>query len=159
VTLRSILHHPDPRLRAICAPVETFDADLGALADDMLETMYAAPGRGLAAPQIGVLVRLFVMDADWKTGTPAPKVIVNPRLLAVSEDRVMIEEGCLSIPGVPCPVERPAALRLAWQRPDGSAEEADFEGVAARVILHEMDHLDGILCIDRVALPVRTDPA
>jgi peptide deformylase len=154
VTLRPILHHPDPRLRAICAPVETFDAALEVLACDMLETMYAAPGRGLAGPQIGVLSRLFVMDTDWKTGTPAPAVFVNPRLLSVSDDRVMMEEGCLSIPGIPCPVERPAALRLSWSTPDGTAQEADFDGIKARCILHEMDHLDGILCIDRVAAPV-----
>lgn len=152
MTLRPILHHPDARLRAICAPVDRFDADLATLVADMFDTMYAAPGRGLAAPQIGVLQRLFVMDTDWKTGTPAPQVFVNPRLLAVSDDRVMIEEGCLSIPGIPCPVERPAALRLAWQDTDGTAQEGDFDAMPARAIQHELDHLDGILCIDRVAL-------
>jgi peptide deformylase len=154
VALLPIVQHPDARLRAVCAPVTHFDAALADLARDMLETMYAAPGRGLAGPQVGELSRLFVMDTDWKTGTPAPMVIVNPRLLGVSDERVMIEEGCLSIPGVPCPVERPMALRLGWQWPDGTTEEADFEGIPARVILHEMDHLDGILCIDRVAAPV-----
>jgi peptide deformylase len=151
VSLRPILTHPDPRLRAICDRVTAFDADLARLAEDMLETMYAAPGRGLAGPQVGVLQRVFVMDTDWKTGTPAPAVFVNPRLLSVSDDRVMMEEGCLSIPGIPCPVERPAALRLSWSTPDGSQHEAGFDGIQARCILHEMDHLDGILCIDRVA--------
>ncbi len=151
MTLRPILHHPDARLRAVCASVDRFDADLAALVADMFETMYAAPGRGLAAPQIGVLTRLFVMDTAWKTGAPAPQVFVNPRIIAVSDDRVMIEEGCLSIPGIPCPVERPAALRLAWQGLDGTPREAGFDDMPARAIQHELDHLDGILCIDRVA--------
>jgi peptide deformylase len=153
VTLRPILQHPDPRLRALCAPVDSFDAALQRLASDMFETMYAAPGRGLAAPQIGVLLRLFVMDTDWKTGTPAPQAFVNPRILSVSDDRVLIEEGCLSIPGIPCPVERPASLRLGWHALDGQPHEADFDAMPARAILHELDHLDGILCIDRVAHP------
>jgi peptide deformylase len=152
VTLIPIVQHPDPRLRAICDPVTAFDAALAQLADDMLETMYAAPGRGLAGPQVGVLSRIFVMDIDWKTGAPAPMVFVNPRLVAVSEERGMIEEGCLSIPGVPCPVERPLALRLVWRGVDGAENERDFDGMHARAIQHELDHLDGILCIDRVAV-------
>ncbi len=152
MTVIPILCHPDLRLRAICKPVIAFDADLSTLAADMLDTMYAAPGRGLAAPQVGVLTRIFVMDTTWKEGTPAPQVFVNPRLLAVSEERVVIEEGCLSIPGVPCLVERPASLRLAWQGLDGSAQEGEFDAMPARAIQHELDHLDGILCIDRVAV-------
>jgi len=152
VTLIPILRHPDPRLRAVCYPVTVFDADLSTLATDMFETMYAAPGRGLAAPQVGVLTRMFVMDTAWKEGAPVPQVFVNPRLLAVSEERVVIEEGCLSIPGVPCLVERPVSLRLAWQGLDGAVQEGEFDAMPARAIQHELDHLDGVLCIDRVAV-------
>lgn len=151
---RPILRHPDPRLRAPCPPVAHFDAALADLVADMYATMYAAPGRGLAAPQVGILARLFVIDVDWKSGTPAPMTFVNASLVAVSDGRVTMEEGCLSIPGRPCLVERPSALRLRWQTPDAAPHEADFDGMAARAIQHELDHLDGILCIDRVALPV-----
>ncbi len=151
MALLPILRHPDSRLRAICLPVTRFDAALVRFATDLFETMYAAPGQGLAAPQVGVSARFFVTDTEWKRGTPAPIVFVNPRLVAVSGQRLTMEEICLSIPGTICPVERPAALRLAWQAPDGAAQEADFDGIAARAILHELDHLDGILCIDRVA--------
>jgi peptide deformylase len=153
VAPRGILIHPDPRLRAVAVPVEAFDARLAGLADDLLETMYAAPGRGLAAPQVGVLLRLFVMDVEWKAGSPAPQVMVNPRILEVSQERVVMEEGCLSIPGQPCRVERHAGLRLAWQGVDGAAREAWFSGIEARAVQHEIDHLDGVLCIDRVAHP------
>ena len=153
MALLPILRHPDPRLRALCPPVAHFDAGLARLAADMFATMYAAPGRGLAAPQVGVLTRLVIIDVDWKVGTPAPMIFVNPRIVAVSDRRVTIEEGCLSIPGTPCLVERPAALRLHWQSPDATPHAADFDGMAARAIQHELDHLDGILCIDRVAPP------
>jgi peptide deformylase len=151
VALRRILTHPDAALRAVCTPVLGFDDDLGRLAGDMLETMYAAPGQGLAAPQVGVLLRLFVMDVDWKTREPVPQVMVNPRLVAVSRERVVMEEACLSIPGLVFRVDRPAALRLAWQGLDGSPREARFSGLGARAIQHELDHLDGILCLDRAA--------
>ena len=151
--LRGILIHPDPRLRAIAAPVEAFDAELAGLARDLLETMYAAPGRGLAAPQVGVGWRVFVIDTEWRTGAPAPQVMVNPRILEVSQERVVMEEGCLSIPGQPCRVERPEGLRLAWQEVGGAAREAWFSGIGARAVQHEIDHLDGILCIDRIAHP------
>jgi peptide deformylase len=157
VALLPILHHPDPRLRAVCPTVLRFDAALTHLAADLFETMYAAPGRGLAAPQVGVLARVFVIDTGWKTGTPAPMAFVNPRLLSVSDRRLTMEEGCLSIPGIPCPVERPAALRLHWQSPDATPHEAGFDGIEARAIQHELDHLDGILCIDRIAHPVGPD--
>ncbi len=156
MALLPILHHPDLRLRALCPTVARFDTALARLAADLFETMYAAPGRGLAAPQVGVLARIFVIDTGWKTGTPAPMAFVNPRLLSVSDLRLTLEEGCLSIPGTPCPVERPAALRLAWQSPTGTPHEAGFEGIDARAIQHELDHLDGILCTDRIAHPVRT---
>ncbi|GGL68783.1 peptide deformylase [Wenxinia marina] len=147
LTIRTV---PDPVLRELCAPVSAFDGALAALAWDMLRAMYAAPGRGLAAPQVGVASRLFVTDVAWKEGAPDPRVFANPEILSVSEEMEEAEEGCLSIPGVPCLVRRPVAVRLRWQGLDGAGAEDLFEGWAARCVLHEYDHLDGILCTDRV---------
>ncbi len=146
---------PDPVLRAVAKPVVLFDAGLAKLADDMLDTMYHAPGRGLAAPQVGGLVRLFVMDVTWKTGDPTPQVFANPVILSLSDEESVYDEGCLSIPDTIYPVERPSALTLRWQELDGQTHEANFADFAARCIQHEMDHLDGILCIDHPA-PVVT---
>lgn len=142
---------PDPVLRAICAPVVAFDASLATLAADMLETMYAAPGRGLAAPQVGVTQRVFVMDATWKDGTPSPQVFVNPEILQVSDRTVTQPEGCLSIPGDVTQVCRPDQVRLRWQDLDASWHEADFTGFEAACTQHELDHLDGILITDKPA--------
>jgi len=142
--------HPDPLLREVCAPVADFDARLADLADGMLRLMYDAPGRGLAGPQVGVTERIFVMDATWKEGMPAPQVMVNPVVDWASDETDLGEEGCLSIPDVPCKVRRPVAIRLTWQDVTGQAQEAEFKGTAARIALHELDHLDGVLCIDRV---------
>jgi len=150
VTPLEIVQHPDPVLRETCAPVTAFDGALGRLAWDMARTMYAAPGRGLAAPQVGVTRRLFVVDTTWKEGAPDPMVFVNPVLLSASEETWIAEEGCLSIPDTPCRVERPVAIALGWQGLDGTGYRGRFEGVAARCVLHELDHLDGVLCIDRV---------
>lgn len=138
-----ILTHPDPVLRTRCAPVT---GNPTALARAMLEAMYAAPGRGLAAPQVGVTERLFVMDATWKEGVPDPRVFVNPEIVA-SEGRQVNEEGCLSIPGVPRRVARAARVTLAFDGPEGRREER-FEGFAAACVQHEMDHLDGVLILD-----------
>jgi len=141
--------HPDPVLREVCAPVVAFDARLEALGKDMLRLMYDAPGRGLAGPQVGVAERIFVMDATWKEGAPAPQVMVNPVVKWASDEVEIGEEGCLSIPDTPCRVKRPVAIRLAWQDVGGAPQEAAFKGVAARIALHELDHLDGVLSIDR----------
>lgn len=149
MTARPILQVPDPLLRAVAAPVEAFDDDLRALAAEMLETMYLAPGRGLAAPQVGVLRRLLVMDVAWKDGAPDPHVLVNPVLASASEERVAREEACLSIPGRTALVSRPARVRLRWRDLDGHPREGAFDGFAATCVQHEMDHLDGVLCIDR----------
>ncbi len=145
LTLRQV---PDPVLRAVCKPVDSFGPALRALADGMLAAMYDATGRGLAAPQVGVVKRLFVMDETWKDGAPSPQVFVNPVVTWADERREACEEGCLSIPDTPCLVTRPVAIRLAWQDLDGTAQEAAFDGFAARCIQHERDHLDGILCTD-----------
>lgn len=146
--LRPIRLIPSPVLRAICTPVTNFDAELRALAEDMLETMYDAPGRGLAAPQVGDTRRIFVMDCDWKTGTPAPQIFVNPAIVAQSAERATCEEACLSIPGQSRLVTRPSEVTLRWQDLDGAFREGGFSGFAATCVQHENDHLDGVLCID-----------
>ncbi|MDP3197582.1 peptide deformylase [Tabrizicola sp.] len=152
--LLPILRWPDPRLSQSCAPA-VLDADLRSLAKDMLETMYAAPGRGLAAPQVGRLVRMFVMDVGWKTGEPAPMVFVNPELELLG-DRILGPEGCLSIPGPVTDVERNDQVRLRWTDLDGGAQDATFDGFAAICIQHEFDHLNGILTLDRLSPEARS---
>lgn len=145
-----ILHWPDPRLSAPCAPAVA-GPDLERLAADMIDTMYAAPGRGLAAPQVGALVRIFVMDTGWKDGgTRAPRVFVNPRLLWRSADEATGPEGCLSIPGIVTMVARARTIRLGWQDLDGSAQEAELTGFDAICAQHEYDHLDGVVTLDRL---------
>lgn len=139
---------PDDVLRTVCAPVTEFDADLAQRSQDMLDTMYDAPGRGLAAPQIGVTARLFVMDVTWKEGTTTPQVFVNPKVVATSEETATLDEGCLSIPDQMTPVTRPAQVTLAWQDLQGGAQTGSFTGFAAACVQHEIDHLDGILCTD-----------
>ncbi len=146
--LLPILRWPDPRLSQPCASA-VLDDDLRSLAADMLETMYAAPGRGLAASQVGRLVRMFVMDVDWKTGEPAPMVFVNPELELMG-NRVTGPEGCLSIPGPVTEVERNDTVRVRWTDLEGAAREQVFDGFAAICIQHENDHLDGILTLDRL---------
>ena len=139
---------PDPVLRATCSAIETFDANLATLASDMLDTMYDAPGRGLAAPQIGETLRLFVMDATWKDGVPTPMVFCNPRITRRSDTKSAADEACLSIPGVSTLVMRPEDIDLSWQDLDGQSHQASFSGFEARCIQHEADHLDGVLCTD-----------
>jgi peptide deformylase len=149
-----ILRWPDPRLSLPCAPA-VLSGDLRALAADMLETMYAAPGRGLAAPQVGHLVRLFVMDTGWKEGRPDPRVLVNPEILWLSEARAAGPEGCLSIPGPTTVVERAEAVRLRWTGLDGAVQEEEMTGFAAVCAQHEYDHLDGLLTLDRLTPEAR----
>lgn len=142
-----ILRWPDERLETRCAPVT---GDVSALAADMLDTMYAAPGRGLAAPQVGVLLRLFVMDVTWKEGKRAPQVMVNPQITWRAPQQVRGEEGCLSLPGVTTRVERAKEIRLRWSDLDGALHEETLTGFAAICAQHEYDHLDGILTLDRI---------
>lgn len=148
LSLRTV---PDPVLREICTPVVHFDTALVALKTDMLDSLYAAKGRGLAAPQVGITQRIFVMDATWKQGTLSPVVFVNPEILQVSESLVTQPEGCLSIPGETTQVCRPDQVRLRWQDIDGAWREADFTGFEAACTQHELDHLDGILITDKPA--------
>lgn len=144
-----IVTHPDARLRALCAPVGAVDDETRRLAADMLDTMYAAPGRGLAAPQVGVLRRLFVMDPGWRDGAPEPLVCIDPEIADPSEETATSTESCLSIPGEPRAVTRPAAVTLRWTDLDGVRHARRLTGFAAVVAQHEADHLDGVLILDR----------
>ena len=149
MTIRPILIHPDPRLKKVCPPVEAVTDDLRALADDMLETMYDAPGIGLAAPQVGQLCRLIVMDCEKsEEAAPRPMVLFNPEITWTSEDRTTYEEGCLSIPEQFAEVERPAEVRVRFTDRDGRDREEHFDGLWATCVQHEIDHLNGKLFID-----------
>ena len=145
--IRPILIHPDPRLKKLCDPVTEITAEVRQLASDMLETMYDAPGIGLAAPQVGVTRRLMVMDCI-KEGTPEPMVLINPSVIWGSEDLTVYEEGCLSIPDQYADVKRPAEVRVQWTDLDGVAQERQFAGIWATCVQHEIDHLNGKLFID-----------
>ncbi|MEQ9261254.1 MAG: peptide deformylase [Roseovarius sp.] len=146
---RPILIHPDPRLKKVCAPVSDISDELRALADDMLETMYDAPGIGLAAPQVGVLDRVIVMDCVKEEGaSPRPMVLVNPEVVARSDEMNVYEEGCLSIPEEFGEVKRPKVVDVAWMDLDGNARQETFDGLWATCVQHEIDHLNGKLFID-----------
>ena len=146
---RDILIHPDPRLKKVCAPVDDMSDELRKLADDMLETMYDAPGIGLAAPQIGLLSRLIVLDCVKEEGeAPRPMVMFNPEVTASSEETSVYEEGCLSIPEQYAEVTRPAEVEVSWLDRDGKLQKAGFDGLWATCVQHEIDHLNGKLFID-----------
>jgi peptide deformylase len=147
--IRPILIHPDPRLKKIAPPVADLSDELRILADDMLATMYDAPGIGLAAPQIGQSMRLIVMDCTRdETAPPQPMAMFNPEIIAQSDDRSTYDEGCLSIPEIFAEVERPAAVTVRWLDRDGNEQQQDFTGLWATCVQHEIDHLDGKLFID-----------
>ncbi len=149
MSIRPILIHPDPRLRKHCEPVAALSPELVKLAEDMLETMYDAPGIGLAAPQIGVMKRLLVMDCvKDPEAPPSPMVLFNPEIVWSSAERSSYEEGCLSIPEQYAEVERPAEVKVRWLTLDGGAAEEHFTGLWATCVQHEIDHLDGKLFID-----------
>lgn len=147
--IHPVLRWPDQILTTVAAQA-CVDAPTLALARDMLETMYAANGRGLAAPQIGVLSRVFVMDAAWKTGDPVPEVFINPEILWRSPQMALGAEGCLSIPSVVAEVMRHSELVLQWQMADGSSQAQKLTGFRAICAQHEIDHLDGIVTLDRL---------
>ena len=151
MAIRDILVVPDPRLKTISTAVASVDDSLRALMDDMLETMYAAPGIGLAAIQVGEPVRVIVMDLDHRDGERQPRYFVNPEILWASEETLPYEEGCLSVPDIYDEVERPAQVKLRYLNYRGETIEEDAEGVFAVCIQHEMDHLDGVLFIDHLS--------
>ena len=147
--IRSILIHPDPRLKRLSDPITEISVDVGKLAEDMLSTMYDAPGVGLAAPQVGVNRRLFVMDCVKDPDLLArPMVLINPEIIWASEDLATYEEGCLSIPDQYADVERPSEVAVRWVGLDGKTQEEHFAGLWATCAQHEIDHLDGKLFID-----------
>ena len=146
---RPILLHPDPRLKKLCTPVSDMTDDLRSLGDDMLATMYDAPGIGLAAPQVGVLERLIVLDCVKAEGeAPRPLIMFNPEIIASSDETSVYEEGCLSIPEHFADVTRPAEVQVRWIDRDGKEHTEEMGGLWATCVQHEIDHLDGKLFID-----------
>jgi peptide deformylase len=165
MALRPILIAPDPRLKQVSAPVAVVTDELRRLMDDMLETMYAAPGIGLAAIQIGEAKRIIVIDVGKpkpgaedaedeekrKERDPDPMFFVNPEIVWASDDKVLCEEGCLSVPDLYEEVERPSRVKVRYVDYHGKAREIDCEGMLAVCIQHEMDHLEGVLFIDHLS--------
>jgi peptide deformylase len=170
MAIREILEVPDPRLKIVSKPVETFDTELKTLVADMFETMYDAPGIGLAAIQVGVPLRLLVIDLqpDDEDAEPEPcdhdghhhhhqptkkepRVFVNPEILDPAEELATYQEGCLSVPEIFAEVDRPATCRVRWQDLEGKVHEETMEGLMATCIQHEMDHLEGVLFIDHLS--------
>ena len=146
-----IIEAPDPKLRTLSQPVDAVDDNLRRLMDDMLETMYAAPGIGLAAIQVGVPKRVIVMDLSRDEDAPDPRYFVNPEILWTSDELVNYNEGCLSVPEHYADVERPAQCRIRYLDYQGEIREEDMDGLLATCIQHEMDHLNGILFIDHLS--------
>ena len=145
---------PDPLLSAPCTRAPVDDSTL-TLARDMLDTMYAAQGRGLAAPQVARLTRLFVMDATWKTGPQAPEIFINPEIIWRSDTTSIGPEGCLSIPGTVTDIARATEIILRWTTPEGAIAAQKLVGFRAICAQHEMDHLDGILTLDHLTPEAR----
>ncbi|MEX3316436.1 peptide deformylase [Sulfitobacter sp. PS-8MA] len=155
MSLLEIVRWPDPRLAETCAPVAEITPEIEKLAADMLETMYAAPGRGLAGPQVGAMLRIFVMDAGWKEKKSDPLVCINPMFQEIGEERVTNTEGCLSIPGISTDISRPAQVQMVWTGVNGGRYVQSFEGAAALIAQHEMDHLDGVVTFDHLDAETR----
>ena len=147
--LRPILIHPNPKLKKVCEPVLEIDDALIELSDDMLETMYHAPGIGLAAPQIGVLNRIIVMDCEKdEAANRKPIVMINPEIVFSSDEESTYEEGCLSIPEQFAEIKRPTSVQVRWVDTNGTEQEQEFNGLWSTCVQHEIDHLDGKLFID-----------
>lgn len=146
-----IITAPDPLLKRVCKPVEIVEKRVRQLTDDMLETMYNAPGIGLAAPQVGVLERVIVVDVAREGETPQPHCLINPEILWASDQDNNHEEGCLSLPEQYADVVRPAAVQIGYLDREGEMRKLDANGLLATCIQHEMDHLDGILFVDHIS--------
>src|SRR5260370_33691040 len=150
MALRDIILLPDKPLRKLAKPVVKIDAEIRALGADMFETMYDAPGIGLAAIQVGVPLRVVTMDLSKKEDHSEPEVFINPEIVSTSEERSVYEEGCLSIPDIHEDVERPARVKIRYLDLDGKPREAEADGLFATCIQHEVDHLNGVLFIDNI---------
>lgn len=146
-----IIIAPDPRLKVKCTPIDKVDAEIATLMTDMLETMYLAPGIGLAAPQIGETKRIIVIDASGKDDERRPIKMANPKLLSVSDELWAYEEGCLSLPDHYAEVERPAQIRVGYLDENNEPQELEAEELLATCIQHEMDHLEGTLFVDHIS--------
>lgn len=151
MALLPILIIPDPRLKQRAKPVTAVTDRIRRLADDMLETMYAAPGIGLAGPQVGVLERILVMDVAGEDEKPRPLRLINPEITWRSEETATHSEGCLSIPEMYADVTRPAAVRVRYLDETGAAQDLAAEGLLATCVQHEIDHLDGVLFVDHLS--------
>lgn len=151
MTIKPLIILPDPLLRQVSAPIERVDAELEQFIDDMLETMYEAPGIGLAAIQVGVPRRLLVIDLSKEDEGRKPLVFINPEILTSSDDRSVYEEGCLSIPDYYAEVERPAAITVKSIGRDGKEQLTEADGLLATCLQHEIDHLNGVLFIDHIS--------
>lgn len=151
MAIRDIIKLPDKRLRLISEPVKQIDAGIRKLVDDMFETMYKAPGIGLAAIQVGVAKRIITMDLSKKEDDHEPQVFINPEVLWHSEERAKFEEGCLSIPDYYEEVERPAAVKVKYLDLGGKKREIDAKGLLATCLQHEIDHTNGVLFIDHLS--------
>ena len=151
MTIKPIIIIPDPLLKQVSEPIATVDDTVRRLADDMLETMYDAPGIGLAAIQIGVPRRMLVVDVSKEGEDKQPLVVINPTILKSSDERSVYEEGCLSIPDYYAEVERPATLTVEFIDRDGKMQTIDADGLLATCLQHEIDHLNGTLFIDHIS--------
>lgn len=151
MSIKPLVILPDPVLRLVSKPVERIDAPLLKLADDMFETMYDAPGIGLAAIQVGEPLRMLVIDLAKEGEEPAPQIFINPEILEQGDERSVYEEGCLSIPDYYAEVERPAKVRIRHLDRLGKEQEVEAEGLLATCLQHEIDHLNGVLFIDHIS--------
>jgi peptide deformylase len=151
MAIREIIKLPDKRLRLVSEPVKHIDAGVKKLADDMFETMYKAPGIGLAAIQIGVAKRVITLDLSKKEDNHEPQVFINPEIVWTSEETAKYEEGCLSIPDYYEEVERPKAVKVRYLDLDGKKREIDAKGLLATCLQHEIDHINGVLFIDHLS--------
>ncbi|TBF33769.1 peptide deformylase [Rhizobium leguminosarum] len=151
MTIKPLIILPDPVLRQLSKPIERVDSDLQRLADDMLETMYDAPGIGLAAIQIGVPRRMLVIDISREGEEKQPQVFINPEIVKSSDERSLYEEGCLSIPDYYAEVERPAVVSVKYLDCNGKEQTVEADGLLATCLQHEIDHLNGVLFIDYIS--------
>ena len=151
MALRDIIILPDKRLRLVSEPVKTVDVDVRTLVDDMFETMYQAPGVGLAAIQLGIPQRIVTVDTAKKDEEKAPQVFLNPEIVWSSEEKGTYEEGCLSIPEYYEEVERPTQVKVRFTGLDGKTQEIEANGLLATVLQHEIDHTNGVLFIDHIS--------
>ena len=151
MTIKPLIILPDPVLRQVSKPIERVDADLQRLSDDMLETMYDAPGIGLAAIQIGVPRRMLVIDLSKEGEEKQPLIFINPEIVRSSDERSVYEEGCLSIPDYYAEVERPANVTVKYLDREGKEQSVEADGLLATCLQHEIDHLNGVLFIDHIS--------